>query len=1255
MDLLLIIQLAPELIRLVRAGTRRLFDEPPVAKAISTTDSAFREVEVAPALRRWCESPTFVALLGEVESGKEPPTEDDIVESFISASDFYFEDQRQTREKAREIVEAFFQTLHKNLLGRPELVYLDARTQQAVREGTQEIKQYLGEVVGPGALTRTASPEASSIEVAEREAQAKVDLARGLIDQGKVISAREILVTLREEVHDKEPSDELLFRIAANLGACWLSLGQPEESEREYRLALELRPRDPRILAALVRCALQRGDLEKALELSTASLAESPRNPHAAATYVLALHRLNRHGELEKFVAENRWLFADAVGAGTLGEIRLDQERYDDAEALLRRALGGRDVDTPAARAMLAVAIVTPIQAALKLNPPVEGLPEEMDRGLAEGELELSRAIDAYKDQEVPARLRDAVASRAGVRAMRGHLESALDDANRVLLDDGEHRVALLNRAMVLLRLNKYADASRELEKLAADSPGDTGLLLLLGVALAGSDRHREAVQRLEGIWDPASADDIQAEISDVLLRSAWEIRDLAKVERIAGEIRGSAAPSALTKAVLARHLIREDQTEDAIHLLEEAQSEAREQDRSRVNRELAEAYLLSERYVDAVRTYSGFVETTRDSASLRSYLAALFNAGNYGLALELAQGVRRGGKAIPVVSEVEARVLQVIGDLNSATRLFLELAQLESNKVSHLIDAAGMRLRQGNTEESKEILQSLPFEVIRDDPVQLLRLAELRLVLGERGVMELAYRARRLDFDNPYTHERYSFLFLNSETLEKELLSVDEVKVDSAVRLRRGEESRVITVVDDDLTSLARGEVGSDDVLAQHLLGKRVGDQAVLREGLEDLEYEVVEIQSKFVAAFQETLLNFSTWFPARYQLQRVEIRENDFSRIFSAIDARHEFAQQVTTLYRTKPATLGVLGSLLGCSTIDVWVGLVGMEETRFIVAEGNAGEVQEAAALLSSQEQLVVDLTSILTLAHLGLLERLKDRFERVTCPQSLLDTLMEYVEVNYKGATPTGTLAKRGTSYIHVEHSPEDLEKARKHLEGILDFLHHKAVVEPVREALELDPDKLRELGDLIGQDSLDSMLLAKQFSALLFSDDLRLRQLAKGEHGVDSVWTQPLLSDLRTRGQLTEDEYRRALTHLLLSDYVFISVSAEDLVHTLRAEAFTRSPRSERVLARALGSETSLTSAVTAAAGVIKVVWLENLLYARKTVILDLVLESLTMVRVSRRRVLEELVRALQASLNLLPVTFAEVVQNIDAWAQAHAL
>ena len=59
--------------------------------------------------------------------------------------------------------------------------------------------------------------------------------------------------------------------------------------------------------------------------------------------------------------------------------------------------------------------------------------------------------------------------------------------------------------------------------------------------------------------------------------------------------------------------------------------------------------------------------------------------------------------------------------------------------------------------------------------------------------------------------------------------------------------------------------------------MGKRAGSTIVLRKGLENLSYEIMAIQSKYVRAMQDTVEEFSTRFPENLDFFQVEVEDND------------------------------------------------------------------------------------------------------------------------------------------------------------------------------------------------------------------------------------------------------------------------------------------------------------------------------------------------------------------------------------------
>ena len=94
-----------------------------------------------------------------------------------------------------------------------------------------------------------------------------------------------------------------------------------------------------------------------------------------------------------------------------------------------------------------------------------------------------------------------------------------------------------------------------------------------------------------------------------------------------------------------------------------------------------------------------------------------------------------------------------------------------------------------------------------------------------------------------------------------------------------------------------------------------------MLREGFEDLSYEIVAVQSKFVRAFQETSEEFSTRFSGNMGLARVSVQDDDFAKVFQSVDQRDYFVRRAERLYQEGQLPFVSFCSFVGLSALEVW----------------------------------------------------------------------------------------------------------------------------------------------------------------------------------------------------------------------------------------------------------------------------------------------------------------------------------------------
>ena len=149
--------------------------------------------------------------------------------------------------------------------------------------------------------------------------------------------------------------------------------------------------------------------------------------------------------------------------------------------------------------------------------------------------------------------------------------------------------------------------------------------------------------------------------------------------------------------------------------------------------------------------------------------------------------------------------------------------------------------------------------------------------------------------------------------------------------------------------------------------MGTKKGDEIAV--GSEE-SYGVEEVQSKYVAAHQDALRDYSINFPDDTAVRRVHFTMEDPTPVLAQLDLRHEFARGALRLYRERRMTMGTLASVLGESLIDVWLALVGAEPAeRVLAAEGNEPEIQFESAAVGSASEIVLEPTAILDACSIG----------------------------------------------------------------------------------------------------------------------------------------------------------------------------------------------------------------------------------------------------------------------------------------------
>ena len=702
-----------------------------------------------------------------------------------------------------------------------------------------------------GAAQTEKDPDPTHRHLIER-----IDFARSLIDKGLPASAREELHKLKKDT-EKIPED-FKFRILTNLAACAYSEEDITRACDLLESAYLLQPMNPKAIANAAFAAHLRGESVRAVELAYKAREVTPQDSQATSVLLWEFSEREETERLEELLAAETWISQDPQCALLLAEIRMQQSRFEDAYAIYRSRVSEVPEDYDAYLA-LSQCLLNSFYAS--------NLPPAYDKSslklLSDAESEATLTLELLKQTQLSARLHAALVVRAGARILLDKTEEATHDLDTVLGEAPYHPGATYSKGLLLLKRGRPAEARAALESIRDHRVRADATIPLADACLESGDA-AAAVELLKGtiILDSPSWAEVGG--AELLLRAEVKI-GLEDSVGPALEHALSQNPSdsrLLTLAAARSHMLND--VEAAERSLVQAIEHAHHDDRQAMQTQLGALYESEQRFTEAAAIFGMAVGDNLSHPAAIPFLTSLANSGQHRRALDLAKRIRAHDIQAPrVVFEVEAQILEYAGAFCSLVRQLEALCSHPDATSINWVRLAVAQFRAGRRGDALKTISLIDVSNLADDPVSVLKVAQMKRMLGDPQYLHDAYLARRYGLSVADVHIGYFQLFIG---MDDKLDQPDTIEPGRVVRMKSDEEERWWFILDEGERSHGPHELTVRDELAQRLLGKRIGDIVVLRQGpeeVEELSYEITDVQSKFVRAFQETLSEFSTRFP--------------------------------------------------------------------------------------------------------------------------------------------------------------------------------------------------------------------------------------------------------------------------------------------------------------------------------------------------------------------------------------------------------
>lgn len=1134
-----------------------------------------------------------------------------------------------------------------------------------VKKVTQEILENTGEIKSRiFNQAKTETPGISSyIDISATalipEYQAEIDHSRELLRDYNAVEAITYLERLKDRIWANS-TPIVKFRILTNIGAAKGLLNEQQESSKLLIEALQYNPNDEKALCNAALGYVLLGDNDQAIVLARKVLELNPANAKAHSILVRSAPDTELPEEILQRVPEQYKTTPEVANA--IGSLFHKRGNISEAEKWLEAAVKNDTADSPELKAELGTILIKAVTDAQSSFFGVQI--NEAKRAQIERAVKLlTSAWDRVAGTSIRHCRVDWLTNRGLAKRLLGDIDGAIEDV-RVAVEAVPSDLSYKKYMAMLFHEKSENQKAISLLKEIVENGGLPEASLLLGEVLREEDKIPEAIQITKKFLEGDCDEVIREEAQRLLIRLHIDDKDTSSARDISSSLL-TKNPSKISYLVDAAAIeIASQKRDEAISLLRKANNQIDSSTTPRQLLEIADGLYDIEEFEEASLIYERVVDKTLNTPLSRRLLNSYYRAGMLDKALEICcQVLNQKYSPTEYMTEMESAIYEEIGDLTRAEAVCESYLERIPDDSSIQLRLAVINFRSNNFKELDRFLDSA-IEIKSLSLEHGLQYAGL-LAVRNRGhkAFSVAYELRRKFFNNPQAHLKYMGIFLQREKDASDWLNATKVAVDTAVCIEEDSRKREWYLIEDrEDADTSHREFNPNHPLVKKMLGKAVGDTVVLVDNpYSKISGKIIEIKSKYIYAFQESLSSFETLFPDATGMWKVKVgiprkegaTPEGFQTIFDDVSKQHERGLLIEKLYKEGKLTIGAFAILAGKDIMQVWNRLISSPDPGVISCIGSFEERQLADSFIVSQVKLIADLVAIMTLHAIGVADFMVKRFGKIGVAQSTVDILSEAI-TERKGIQAKGfmVIGKEGDKFVRQEITAEDIKRNLEYLENVLSWIGTSCEILPCKAALTVKRNQWQQLGKTIGPSSIETVFIASEAGVLLYTDDERLRSLARSEFKVNGVWTQVLLMKCLNEGTLDRGKYNEYVIQLASLNYRHTSIDAFVLLEAARRSGWTPKPPFTTILKVLDGQHSNGGSALIVGTTFIYELFKQTMLPQQRDQLILALLDTVT----SKRNpgiVLARLKKGLERKFYLIPLSLNQVLSVIDAWQKLH--
>ena len=1114
-----------------------------------------------------------------------------------------------------------------------------------------------------------------------KEYQSGIDDIRVLLETYRPKSALDQFEKLKERIWTDAPPI-VKFRILTNMAAAYFELNNKREAAKLLIEAFQHNPEDEKALSNLAFAHFLQGDMERAANYAKQTLEKNHANINA---HVVLIHIFSKEESFAKIIARvPDYLHETPEIAHAFSDTAKEQGDIEEAKKWREVAME-QDAD-PGFKASLATILIEQVLDD-PFNMYIKPLEDSQKEQLSRAVEFLTEAWNCVADTELRSARTDWIINRSTALRFLGKSQDAIKDldvAIEIEPSDSMLSMLLKNRAIFAFEQQNQEDAIKFLEKIQSE-PEIFEAQIMIASALFVSKRYDEAITKLKNLLTTELSSELKDEANRWLVRIYIDTERFEEAERILTILQESSPTSVLNFINAAQISNGTGKREEAISFLKAAYEIAKNCKGSIEVIELANELFDHQQFIEAAMLYEKLADTSQNSQLTIGLLASYYNAGEIGKALKICQELREKYGPLENISEREVMIYEQIGDMNQAEAVCKAYLNEFPNNIEMQIRLGLVYYRSNKEEEIDNILDSFSdfknFSFLKNLSLeacaQLALLHQVRSQLAK--ALQIMYETRRTHFNNPDAHLQYINLYYHVEKQIPDLLTPNQVQLDTAVQIDSSNQLVWYVIVDRDDVDIKNNERPVKDTLSQRLLGKIENDDVNLgRTPFGPKIGKITDIKSKYIYALQESFRKFPEMFPDDEGLWSIKLDEfsdnlkdessnttdsTNIQPILELTNKQHKASLEIENVYKKHLPPIGVFMNWTGRNVLDVWSLLINKPDLGIRCFVGSGKEKSQALNLLKElKPKLVADIVSLITLHSLEAADTVVKTFGKFAVAQSTIDGLLQIIhEQESMWSQREGmSIEKQGNRYVRHMINPDDVKRSVERLKDLIKWIRENCDVLPCTPALQMNQLRKRKLDETFHPIFLDTLLIATQPGHLLLSDDERLRAYAKTNFNSDAgtnfqiegVWTQVVLERCLNLNMLDKTQYDKMTIQLVCSNYYYIEFDTDVLMEALKQANWNLAEPYNSLVQALREQKMSLKEALNVSVDFLFKVWEEPIPYSQLKFVTLGLLAGLTSGR-NAHEVLDQLEYLIQNKHTLFLPVENRILRQVQVYEQLY--